>query len=194
MFSKKTDEDYTDLLDEDKPIAGQKFVCLSFVSPEKILKQKEIFFFEEYLKNWDMNKSMDKFNHFLSFLSHKYNVPMAEMTTDLDEFCKEEKDNLFLTNVQDEFKSFVDNNEEKLEKNFNEQNTFQTSVRGIKIRGTFETQVEAETHCKNIRKVDPNHDVYVGPVGTWVPFHPEAYKTGKVEYLEEELNALMNED
>ena len=45
MFSKKTDEDYTDLLDEDKPIAGQKFVCLSFVSPEKILKQKEIFFF-----------------------------------------------------------------------------------------------------------------------------------------------------
>ena len=57
---------YIDLLDEDKAIAGQKFVCLSFVSPEKILKQKEIFFFEEYLKNWDMNKSMDKFNHFLS--------------------------------------------------------------------------------------------------------------------------------
>jgi hypothetical protein len=33
----------------------------------------------------------------------------------------------------------------------------------------------------------------VGPVGIWVPWHPEAYKTGKVEYLEEELNELMNE-
>ena len=31
---------YIDLLDEDKPIAGQKFVCVSFVSPEEILKQK----------------------------------------------------------------------------------------------------------------------------------------------------------
>ena len=36
---------YVDLLEEDKPIAGQKFVCVSFVSPDKILKQKEVFFF-----------------------------------------------------------------------------------------------------------------------------------------------------
>ena len=36
---------YVDLLDEDMPVAGQKFVCLSFISPEKILKQKELYFF-----------------------------------------------------------------------------------------------------------------------------------------------------
>ena len=42
-----------------------------------------------------------------------------------------------------------------------------------------------------LRDVDPNHDVYVGPVGMWVPFNPEAYKTGRVEYLEEELNHLI---
>ena len=34
---------YVDLLEEDKAIAGQKYVCISFVSPEKILKQKDIF-------------------------------------------------------------------------------------------------------------------------------------------------------
>ena len=39
---------YVDLLDEDKPIAEQKFVCLSFVSPEYILKKKETFFFENF--------------------------------------------------------------------------------------------------------------------------------------------------
>jgi hypothetical protein len=44
-----------------------------------------------------------------------------------------------------------------------------------------------------LREADPNHDVYVGPVGMWMPFHPEAYKTGRVEYLEQELNELMNE-
>ena len=52
---------------------------------------------------------------------------------------------------------------------------------------------EAEIRCKLLREVDPNHDVYIGQVGVWMPFHPEAYKTGKVEYLEKELNDLMNE-
>jgi hypothetical protein len=47
--------------------------------------------------------------------------------------------------------------------------------------------------CKILREMDPNHDIMVGPVGMWVPWHPDAYKTGKVEYLEEELNELMNE-
>ena len=37
----KENQKYADLLEEDKPIAGQKFVCLSFVSPEHIIKQKE---------------------------------------------------------------------------------------------------------------------------------------------------------
>lgn len=35
---------YVDLLEEDKPISGQKFVCVSFVSPENVLKQKKSFF------------------------------------------------------------------------------------------------------------------------------------------------------
>ena len=35
---------YVDLLDEDKPIAGQKFACVSFLSPEKIIKEKKYFF------------------------------------------------------------------------------------------------------------------------------------------------------
>ena len=46
--------------------------------------------------------------------------------------------------------------------------------------------------CKMLREIDPNHDVYVGPVGLWMPWEPEAYKTGRVEYLEKELNELMH--
>jgi len=44
-----------------------------------------------------------------------------------------------------------------------------------------------------LREMDPNHDVYVGPVGLWMPWEPEAYKTGRVEYMEDELNQLMSE-
>ena len=36
---------YVDLLEEDKALSGQKFVCVSFVSPENILKQRNHFFF-----------------------------------------------------------------------------------------------------------------------------------------------------
>jgi len=184
---------YVDVLDEDKPVAGQKFVCISFLSPEHIIKQREMFLFNKFLKQWNMNKSLEKFNQFLSFIAFKYNQNFDDLTKDLKEFCEEEKDNLFNTTLEDEYKNFLDNNEDKLVEKFDKDNCFKTSVRGVKIRGCFPSQQEAELRCKMLREVDPNHDVYVGPVGIWMPFHPEAYKTGRVEYLEDELNQLMHE-
>jgi hypothetical protein len=184
---------YIDLLDEDKAIAGQKFVCLSFISPEDILKQKEMYLFQNFIKNWDFSKSMEKFTQFLNFLSYKYSIDFEKVTKDFQEFTKDEKDKLINSSIEDDFKNFMDDNEERLEKEFDTEHKFQTSIRGIKVRGCFPTQQEAELRCKMLRQNDPNHDVYVGPVGIWVPFHPEAYKTGRVEYMEETLNELMSE-
>tara|TARA_A100001015_G_scaffold321240_1_gene450963 strand:- start:840 stop:1796 length:957 start_codon:yes stop_codon:yes gene_type:complete len=189
----ETTTKYVDLLDEDKPIAGQKFVCLSFISPEKILKQKEHFYFDKFLKHFDFNKSMEKFNQFLNFLSFKYNLKLDLIQEDFQEYLKEEREKLFFSTLEDDYKTFLEQREEELEKEFNEVHNFQTNTRGIKVRGSFASQEEAELRCKMIREFDPNHDVYVGPVGVWVPFHPEAYRTGRVEYLEEELNRLMSE-
>lgn len=184
---------YVDLLEEDKPIAGQKFVCMSFCSPEKILKQKEIFFFEEFLKNWEFNKSMEKFLQFVNFISYKYNLSFDDLSKDFKEFVEEEKSNLAKSNLADDYKTYLDNNEEDLQKKFNIEHNFQTSTRGVKIRGSYPTQEEAELRCKMLREIDPNHDILVGPVGMWMPWDPEAYKTGRVEYMEEELNQLMHE-
>ena len=185
---------YIDMLDEDKSVAGQKFACISFISPEKIIKQRELYNFQHFLKQWDLHKSMEKYTQFMSFLSFKYSLNFDNLTKDLQEFCKEEKENLFATGtIEDEFKTYLDLNETHLEESFNQEHHFQTSVRGIKIRGSYPSQQEAELRCKMLREVDPNHDVFVGPVGMWMPFHPEAYKTGRVEYLEDELNQLMHE-
>ena len=38
-----SNKSYVDMLDEDKPLAGQKFACISFVSPEQIIKNRELF-------------------------------------------------------------------------------------------------------------------------------------------------------
>lgn len=189
----KPNPKYVDLLEEDKPIAGQKFVCVSFVSPEKILKQKEIFFFEEFLKKWEFNKSMEKFIQFLNFTSFKYNLDFNSLTEDFKEFVKEEQETLNQNGISDDYKTYLDNHEEDLEKKFSQTHGFQTCVRGIKIRGSYPTMEEAEIRCKMLREADPSHDIMVGPVGLWMPMDPEAYKTGRVEYLEEELNQLMHE-
>jgi hypothetical protein len=85
---------HIDLLDEDKAIAGQKFVCVSFVSPEKIIENKNIFYFEQFLNNWDMYKSMEKYSQFLNFICYKYNLKYEDVTGDLKEFVTEESDEL----------------------------------------------------------------------------------------------------
>jgi hypothetical protein len=184
---------YVDLLEEDKPIAGQKFACISFVSPEKILKKKELYFFEEFLKHWDFTKSTQKFTQFLNYLSFKYNMDFDNVMKDFEEFTKSESNELTKTTIDDDYKNFLDAKEEELNESFSSIFNFETNTRGIKIRGVYPTQQEAELRCRMLREVDPNHDVYVGPIGMWMPWEPEAYKTGRVEYLEEELNQLMKE-
>jgi hypothetical protein len=189
----KVNPHYVDLLEEDKAISGQKFVCVSFVSPENTLKRRDLFMFESFLKDYDFSKSMEKFSQFLNFLSYKYNLNFETLMSDMQEFVKSEKDDLKTTDIYDSYKTFLDNHENELDDEFNKQNNFQTSVRGLKVRGSYSTQEEAELRCKLLREVDPNHNVYVGPVGVWMPWEPEAYKTGRVEYLEDELNQLMHE-
>lgn len=184
---------YIDLCDEDQPIAGQKFVCLSFISPEKLLKKREIYMFEEFLKQWDFKKSMDKFFDFIHFISYKYGVDVENIMNDYTEFIAEENTKLKSQGVEDDYNNFLDKNEEVLTQKFQKAHDFQTSVRGLKIRGVFPSQEEAEIKCKKIRELDPNHDILVGPVGIWLPWDPDAYKTGRIEFMEDELNQLHNE-
>lgn len=184
---------YVDLLELDKPIAGQQFGCFSFITPEKILKQREMFLFEEFLKKWEFSKSMEKFHQFINFMSFKYKLNFEDVMKDYEGFVKEERDNIISSSIEDDYKTFLDKNEDELEKQFNIKHNFQTSVRGFKSRGNFATQEEAEMRAKLLRESDSSFDVFVGPVGQWLCWDPEAYKTGRVEYMEEELNQLAQE-
>jgi hypothetical protein len=186
---------YVDLCDEDPSIAGQKFVCLSFVSPESIIKKRDIFLFEKFVQQWDMSKSVGKFTEFLNFMCFKYNLNVEKVMGDFNDFVKEEEPKLKESSVEveNDYKNFIDKNEDRLNTDFNRMHDFQTSVRGLKVRGTFSTQEEAERNCKKLRERDPTHDIYLGQVGVWMPFEPNAYKTGEVEFLEPELNRLHQE-
>jgi hypothetical protein len=189
----KTNPKYVDLCDEDQPIAGQKFACISFVSPENILKKREGFLFDEFIKQWEFTQSMKKFGDFINFVAYKYSLNFDELMADFNEYSTAEQTKLREESFESHFRTFCDKNEEVLNLRFSREHAFQTSTRGLKVRGVFNTQEEAEIRCKKLREVDPNHDIFVGPVGMWIPWDPDAYKTGRVEFMEEELNQLHSE-
>lgn len=200
-FEKKTLENgelnpkYVDLLTEDKPISGQKFVCLSFVSPEDILKKKEIYYFEQFLKKWEFKKSMEIFLKFLNFIAFKYKLDFNDLYENFKEFTEDEETqkSFKYEQLKADYDTFIDQNMEELDKEFTKLNKFTTNIRGLKVRGCYPTQEEAELRAKLLHEIDTENDIFVGPVGIWLPLAPDPAKTERVEYAEELLNQLMHE-
>jgi len=189
----KENPKYIDLLNEYPVIPSQLFGCYSFVSPEKIIKQKEIFLFEKFVKQWNFTKSVSQFSDFLQFVSFKYNIKVDNLLEDFKQFVQEEENMLKANDVQGDFASFLDKNEDKLTELFQKEHEFQTSVRGFVNIGNFPTSEEAERYAKQIRESVPHHDILVGRNFVWTPLDPDAYKTGRIEFMEDELNQLHHE-
>ena len=108
----------SDVLDEDKPVPNQKFVCLSFLSPEKIIKNKEIYFFDQFVKTFEYTKSVELYNNFIGYISYKYGLNAVDVQGDLKEFIEKEREKLQTMSVEDDYKNFLDNNEERLQEKF----------------------------------------------------------------------------
>lgn len=189
----KANPKYIDLLNEYPVIPSQLYGCYSFVSPEKIIKQKEIFLFEKFVKQWNFTKSVSQFSDFLQFVSFKYNVKVDNLLEDFKQFVQEEENMLKANDVQGDFATFLDKNEDKLTELFQKEHDFQTSVRGFANIGNFPTSEEAERYAKQIRESVPHHDILVGRNFVWTPLDPDAYKTGRIEFMEDELNQLHHE-
>ncbi len=64
-------------------------------------------------------------------------------------------------------------------------------MRGLKIRGSYGQKEEAEARAKKLQKMDPDHNIYVGQVGKWLPWDPSPSAIPDQEYAEEQLNNLM---
>ena len=152
-----------DFLDVDVPIPGQNFCCLSFISPENVIADKNA-----YLTT-----------HFLRFLIQN------------EDAYNELKKNPDFQNVKSKYDDFMYAHSEELDQKYNEENSFQTSVRGVKIRGTYESIKEAQAKAEILRKRDPNFHVYVGQVGYWLPWDPNPDKVEDQNYAENDLNTLM---
>jgi hypothetical protein len=234
-------------LEQDKEIPGQKYVCLSFLSPEKVLANKDIYFYSKFLENYEVEYKVQASEKFLmdqitsvtkaiakvedlvanaeqmmkeaqnkvvdvsgapvattpSDEPRKWNVQCVEelqsvragltrgAADDLAVYVKENMRDFKETKIQEAFDNFMFKNRKKLEEEFFARNDFKTTIRGLKVRGVYDTYQEASARAKTLQKIDPYFNVYVGQMGFWLPWDPEPSEVADQEYAEEQLNSLM---
>jgi hypothetical protein len=180
-----TDKDTTDYLEVDNPIPGQNYACVSFVSPEHILAQKELFMFSKYMTQ----RCGELENRLEEVLKSSDDVK----TTIQDEIVGELQKNLKYTYEQfaSTFEDFKYKYGEQLESQYSKKCDFKTTVRGLKVRGVFDTRQEADNKAKELQRQDRSFHVFVGQVGFWLPWDPCADKIADEEYLESDLNTMM---
>jgi hypothetical protein len=206
-----------DFLDEDVEIPGQKVVLLSFLSPEKVLAKKDLFFFDSFLKQYEFRLRLRSLEGFLATtlrgINNKLDAQAIEfdkqdlsgcadlcrnsrirIDTAMDElqaFVKTNEADMKESKLKEAFDDFVYANKTKLDEQFSAQNEFRTSVRGLKVRGVYGSKAEAEARSKKLQRNDQIHNIFLGEVGKWLPWDPEPSDVQEQEYAEEQLNTLM---
>ena len=147
--------DKKDYLSVDDSIPGQNYVCMSFVSPEKLIQDFKAFqvckFLQSYCKDLDL----------------KY-----------DE-------------IYSKYEDYIYKYAEELQRDYDEKNEYKTSMRGVKVRGVYNTKDEAENRAKKLSRTDSTFNVFVGQVGYWLPWDPCADNVDKEVFQNEQLNQLM---
>ena len=209
--------DVEDFLTEDPEIPSQRFVLLSFLSPEKVLARKDLFFFDEFLKNYEVDwktKNLEKFlaqqvkaindridEQYVKLtekslteeaeIVRKSKIPIDSVLTAYQDYVKENAKEVSLTTIKDAWDEFEFKRGKELEDKFYAKNEFKTTVRGLKIRGVFGSQEEAIAKSKKLQRNDPIHNIFVGELGKWLPWDPNPKDIAEQEYAEDQLNQLM---
>lgn len=185
------DGELVDYLDEDPEVPNQRYCIVSFLSPEKIITQKDHFFFKKFVEWLDYDWKMKGQEHFLAFVAKKYNVKVEDLLKDHAEFERVHKEEVKKTDIFDQYQTFLLKNEKDLQEEFDSKVKFQTNVRGVKIRRSFATVEETQQFAQVLRRKYPKDNLYIGKVGAWLPWDPSEHLMPEVDYAERELNEIM---
>jgi hypothetical protein len=211
MSSEK--EDY---LTEDPDIPSQKVVLISFLSPEKILANKDVFFFQRFLADYEVQWRTTRFEAWMAEQFRAVNKKLEDLAGTLDktdvsgaalvrdnllrtdlfveefhQYVRKNTKDVSQTDIQTAYDDFLFKESSKLEEEFFAKNEFRTTMRGIKVRGVFASEAEASARAKRLQKSDPSFNIYLGSVGKWMAWEPDPNKVADQEYANDELNSLM---
>jgi hypothetical protein len=180
-----------DYLDEDPEIPNQRYCIISFLSPEKVIQQKNEFYFQEFVSWMDYQWKVKGLEHFMAFLSKKYTLKVEDLMKDAEEFVKVRNEEVKATDVHEEYQVFLLKQEKELQEAYDSKVNFRTNIRGVKVRRCFPTVEETQMFAKVLQRKYPKDNLFIGKVGCWLPWDPSEHLMPEVEYAERELNELM---
>lgn len=193
-----------DFLTQDAPIRGQNYACVSFVGPEDALQARDAYMFDRWVDFAFGERLQDMFDMLIT------RYPKDE---DVIKSLKETHAAVISVEGSPEtpskaFRSYAATPEGMAHaRAYDERNQFRTSVRGLKVRGSYDTLAEAQARAAALKAQDNGlYDIYVCQVGCWCPWcpPPEELAAEKAangvsddsspeEYGETALNTLMKE-
>jgi hypothetical protein len=128
----------------------------------------------------------------LSFVSPESMIESKEsfkVAKFLQSVCKDK--DMDFKKVMEQYNDFTYKFQDELQKDFDEQNDFKTNIRGLKVRGVYNTRDEADKRAKKLQLVDSDFHVFVGQVGYWLPWDPCADKIEDESFINSQLNDMM---
>lgn len=216
-------------LEGDDEVRGQKYVCLSFLTPNRgITRNKELFFFSKFMEFYNMDYKIRSTESFMmsQFREMQNTLSDVELTlrnadstdvsenkslalilsekitklrgdiskrtaNDLEAHVKTNLAAFKESDIVESYEKYMLMNRQRLEDEFHKMANFQTTMHGLKVRGVYSTQEQANARAKALNKKDPYFNVYVADVGEWLPWDPEPEDIKDQEYQNDDLNKLM---
>lgn len=211
-----------DYLKVDPPIPGQKWVVLSFLSPEDMIVKRNLFYINNFL-HVEVNKTLKaqathvakKVN---ALFEQNYHQVLNKLSTSANETdkllyyqLKEIRDKIMVNEeefateclheyaidyeeIHDRYSMYQTQNLAEMDEKFDQENQAQTSIRGFKVRGVYNQKSDAEERAKFVNhNIEPAINAYVAPVGYWLPWDPNPDSIQDSHYQNEELNKLMGQ-
>jgi len=176
-----------DHLDQDPVVRGQRYACISFVSPKDAIACKEVFCVHEF-----MSKISRDIHEMLKTIETVFGSK-DDTVKETARLLMQRHEHLWdADTMQTEFRLFKEQESITIDDNFRRvHGAFKTSIHGVKIRGSYDTVDEAQNRAKALMRIDDRFNVFVAEVGCWCPWDPSTEEIGEVEYKETQLNTLM---
>lgn len=184
-------------LKKDPEIRGQNYACVSFVSPEDVVLDRELFNVKHFLQPVakDIHSFVDGLHQLLPAdgAEDQEDSQLAQLIRGMRTSIKEKFAYLWDdVQMQASFNTFKSDNASSLDTNYAAQYGPRTCLRAFKVRGVYDTLAEAKERCNELRDVDNGmFNIYVATVGCWVPWSPNPDEIADSVYAEKQLNQLM---
>ena len=141
----------------------------------------------------DRARELEKNDQFdQAAICRKNRLNVDDVMGNYNQFVQKNRTDINKTKIAEAYDDFMYANKTKLESDFYALNEFQTSMRGLKIRGVYGSTKEAELKSKKLQTKDKYHNIFIGEVGKWLPWDPQPHEVRDQEYAQDQLNTLMS--